>query len=269
MLLVKNLSVAFSMYETNFAQKQAIAITNLNLEINPGELVAVVGASGSGKSLLAHAVLGILPHNAKITGEIIYQGEPLTFSRQTQLRGKEITLIPQSISYLDPLMTVGRQIYRAAHQSGLSKSSIQQAIDGTLERYQLDLSVKKLYPFQLSGGMARRVLIAIATVGNANLIIADEPTSSLNPELVSETLNHLRQLADTGKGVMLITHDLSAVLEVADKVAIFYQGTTLEVVFPSDFHQNKLQHPYSQALWQALPENDFIATPSWCVQLEN
>lgn len=260
MLSVQNLSIKFKMYDTALSQSQSTAIVNLDLEVNSSQIVAVVGASGSGKSLLAHAILGILPDNAAITGEIIYKGEILTPQRQIKLRGKEITLIPQSISYLNPLMTVGAHITRAARLNGLSANHAKQAVDKILERYELDISVKKIYPFQLSGGMARRVLVATATIGNPDLIIADEPTSSLNPELVTETLNHLRQLANAGKGVILITHDLLAALEVADKVAVFYKGTTLEVVLPSDFKQGKLKHPYTQALWKALPQNDFIPT---------
>lgn len=264
MLSVQNFYLTFTMYNAGFTQMESTAITDINLQVNAGEIVAVVGASGSGKSLLAHAILGILPMNTQISGHILFKGEPLTPERQAILRGKEIALIPQSVSYLDPLMPVGAQITRAARLSGLSPNQTKSIVEQTLQRYGLDLSVKNLYPFQLSGGMARRVLIATAAVGKADLMIADEPTSSLHPELVSEILQHLRELADLGKGVILITHDLAAALEVADRVAVFYAGTTLEVVTPIDFIEGKLRHPYTQALWKALPENDFVATSSWC-----
>jgi peptide/nickel transport system ATP-binding protein len=261
MLSVQNLSVSFTMYDVGLTQKQLPVITDLDIEINSGEVVAVVGSSGSGKSLLAHAILGILPHNAQISGQIIFQGEALTPERQAKLRGKQIALIPQSVSYLDPLMRVGSQVHRAGRLSGLPNTKASQVVDGVFERYSLAPSVKQQYPFQISGGMARRVLVATAAVGRAELIIADEPTPGLHPDVVVETLNHLRELADDGKGVMLITHDLEAALQVADKVAVFYAGTTLEIAAALDFTSGNLRHPYTQALWRSLPQNEFIPVP--------
>jgi peptide/nickel transport system ATP-binding protein len=231
------------------------------LQVNAGEVVAVVGSSGSGKSLLAHAILGILPHNAQASGTMLFKGEPLTPQRQARLRGKEIALIPQSVSYLNPLMPVGAQVRRAARLSGLSAREARQSVDEIFCRYGLELSVQQRYPFQLSGGMARRVLVATTAIGRAELAIADEPTPGLQPDLVMETLNHLRELATAGKAVILITHDLEAALQVADKVAVFYAGTTLEIANAKDFTQGNLRHPYTQALWRALPQNDFIPVP--------
>jgi peptide/nickel transport system ATP-binding protein len=261
MLSVQNLSVSFTMYDVGLTQKQLAVITDLDIEINSGEVVAVVGSSGSGKSLLAHAILGILPHNAQISGQIIFQGEALTPERQAKLRGKQIALIPQSVSYLDPLMRVGSQVHRAGRLSGLPNTKASQVVNRVFDRYSLAPSVKQQYPFQISGGMARRVLVATAAVGRAELIIADEPTPGLHPDVVVETLNHLRELADDGKGVMLITHDLEAALQVADKVAVFYAGTTLEIAAALDFNSGNLRHPYTQALWRSLPQNEFIPVP--------
>ncbi|NEQ25431.1 MAG: ABC transporter ATP-binding protein, partial [Microcoleus sp. SIO2G3] len=232
-----------------------------DLEVNAGEVVAVVGSSGSGKSLLAHAIIGILPHNAQVSGTMLFKGKPLTPQRQATLRGKEIALIPQSLSYLDPLMRVGTQVHRAAQLSGVSAADANQAVDQVFSRYGLDSWVKHYYPFEISGGMARRVLVATAAIGRADLVIADEPTPGLQPDLVVETLNHLRELATAGKAVILITHDLEAALQVADKVAVFYAGTTLEIASCVDFTQGTLRHPYTQALWRALPQNDFIGVP--------
>jgi peptide/nickel transport system ATP-binding protein len=267
MLSVQNLRVTFTMYDVGLSQKQITTITDLNLEINAGEVVAVVGASGSGKSLLAHAVLGILPQNAHVGGTMVFKGEPLTPERQANLRGREIALIPQSVSYLDPLMPVGAQVLRAARLSGLKATKAQQVVDRTFARYKLASSVKKLFPFQISGGMARRVLVATAAVGRADLVIADEPTPGLHPDVVLETLNHLRELALEGRGVILITHDIEAALQVADKVAVFYAGTTVEIAAASDFAQGAkaLRHPYTQALWRSLPQNEFIGSPEFTV----
>jgi peptide/nickel transport system ATP-binding protein len=261
MLSVQNLSVTFTMYDQGLTQRQLTVITELDLEVSAGEVVAVVGASGSGKSLLAHAVLGILPKNAQVDGEILFKGSPLTPERSEALRGKEIALIPQSVGYLDPLMRVGSQVNRAAQLSGLSGQVTQVAVEQTFNRYGLASVVKRFFPFQLSGGMARRVLVSTAAVGKAQLIIADEPTPGLHPDVVKETLNHLRGLANEGKAVILITHDIEAALQVADKVAVFYAGTTVEIAAAKDFPNGTIRHPYTQALWRSLPQNEFIPIP--------
>jgi peptide/nickel transport system ATP-binding protein len=261
MLLVQDLSITFTMYDRGLAQKQLAVITQLDLDVQAGEVVAVVGASGSGKSLLAHAILGILPDNAQVSGTILFKSEPLTPHRCRDLRGKSIALIPQSIGYLDPLMQVGRQVHRTAQLSGLSQPAAKAAVDRTFHRYGLAARVKRLYPFQLSGGMARRVLVSTAVVSQAELVIADEPTPGLHPDIVTETLNHLRELASEGKGVILITHDIEAALQIADRVAVFYAGTTVEIAQAQDFPSGKIRHPYTQALWRALPQNEFIPIP--------
>ncbi|NLL19013.1 MAG: ABC transporter ATP-binding protein, partial [Clostridia bacterium] len=224
LLSVENLSVSFRQYQGGLRQRELRVITDLNVSIKPGEIVAVVGSSGSGKSLLAHAVLGILPANAHMTGKMTYLGEELTPKRQARLRGKEIALIPQSVNFLDPLMRVKHQLV-----SGGKGREQEANLKEVLGRYQLKEEVGRLFPFQLSGGMARRVLVATAVTGDAQLIIADEPTPGLHDDVVRETLAHFRELADQGRGVMLITHDLEGALTVADRIAVFYAGTTVEI----------------------------------------
>ncbi len=261
MLTISNLSVTFTQYDQGLRRKQLAVITDLDLTVQAGELVAVVGASGSGKSLLAHAILGILPDNAQVSGTMEFHGEPLTPKRCQALRGKEIALIPQSIGYLDPLMTVGRQVQRVGQLNGLSASAARRLRDRTFTRYDLPPTTSRQYPFQLSGGMARRVLVSTAVVTQAQLLIADEPTPGLHPDVVTETLNHLRELAQEGRGVILITHDIEAALQVADRVAVFYAGTTVEIAAAKDFAGGNLRHPYTQALWRSLPQNDFVPVP--------
>ncbi|HEY9735515.1 MAG TPA: ABC transporter ATP-binding protein [Trichocoleus sp.] len=258
MLSVSNLSVTFSQYEQGLRRRQLTVITDLDLEVKAGEVVAVVGASGSGKSLLAHAILGILPENATVGGTMLFQGQPLTPQRCQQLRGKAIALVPQSVGYLDPLMRVGQQVQRVAQLNGLSKSAARTAVKRTFQRYDLPAQAERCYPFQVSGGMARRVLVSTAVVSQAELVIADEPTPGLHPDIVAETLNHLRELAQEGCGVILITHDIQAALMVADRVAVFYAGTTAEIASAQDFAIGNLRHPYTHALWRSLPQNDFI-----------
>jgi peptide/nickel transport system ATP-binding protein len=261
MLRISNLGITFTQYDQGLHRKQLNVITDLDLTVQAGELVAVVGASGSGKSLLAHALLGILPENAQLSGRMEFQGEPLTPKRCEALRGKVIALIPQSVGYLDPLMTVGRQVQRVGQLNGLPTGSARTLMERTFARYDLPAYTPKRYPFQLSGGMARRVLVSTAVVTQAQLVIADEPTPGLHPDVVTETLNHLRELAQEGRGVILITHDIEAALQVADRVAVFYAGTTVEIADAQDFAAGNLRHPYTQALWRSLPQNDFVPVP--------
>ncbi|MDR2558535.1 MAG: ABC transporter ATP-binding protein [Oscillospiraceae bacterium] len=250
-LEVKNLSVSFRIYDKGLKRRDLKVISNLNVSVRQGEILAVAGSSGSGKSLLAHAVLGILPGNAAVEGEIFYGGEPLTVKRVKSLRGYEIALVPQSVEYLDPLMKVGKQITK-------DKS----AAASVFKRYKLNLNVAGMYPFQLSGGMTRRVLCATAVVSGAKLIIADEPTPGMSKELADRAMKHFRDLADAGAAVMLITHDLDLALGYADRIAVFYAGTTVETAFAADFErEEKLRHPYTKALWRAIPQNGFQPAP--------
>lgn len=258
MLSVRNLSIEFSRYASGRQRKSIHPVRDLSLDIEAGEIMAVVGSSGSGKSLLAHAVLGLLPGNARSTGDILFKGDQLTPRAVTRLRGRQIALIPQSVAYLNPLARVGRQVYRASRLSGQCCRGAACNTDSAFARYRLDARVKTMFPFQVSGGMARRVLTATATAGDADLLIADEPTTGLDPEVARQSLAHLRELADAGKSVMLITHDIGAAVTIADRVAVIYAGTTVEMADAGDFRDNgHLRHPYTRALWNALPQQDF------------
>lgn len=216
-LQVDNLSVSFSMYNKGLSKRDLEVIHELSIDVKKGEIVAVVGSSGSGKSLLAHAIMGILPENSKTKGSIKYYNDELNEKYLRKVRGKDIAFIPQSVDFLDPLMKVGKQVV------GINGNKERQK--EVFKKYNLDDKVAEMYPFQLSGGMARRVLIATAVMNEAKLIIADEPTPGLNLELAMETLNNFREIADSGCGVLLITHDVDLALNVADRIAVFYSGT--------------------------------------------
>lgn len=213
----------------------------------------MAGSSGSGKSLLASAILGILPGNASVEGAMRYGGEPLTPERQKVLRGGEIALVPQSVAYLDPLMKVGRQA------DGHKKPRPTAERRALFRRFGLPEETEGLYPFQLSGGMARRVLVSTALLSNARLVIADEPTPGMSLDQAKEALRMFRDLADEGRSVILITHDIDLAFDFADRVAVFYAGTTVETAPAADFRRGPeaLRHPYSRALWSALPQNGF------------
>lgn len=251
LLDVQKLRVSFDMYERGLQKKELEVLHELSLRVYPGEILAVAGASGSGKSILAHAVMGILPENARTEGEIRYRGELLDRKRQESIRGKEIAFIPQSVEYLDPLMRVDRQVM------GIRGAKEKQ--EAAFARYHLGKEVERMYPFQLSGGMARRVLISTAVMEEARLIVADEPTPGLNAEMAMETLQNFRELADEGCGVLLITHDIDLAFQSADRIAVFYAGTIVEIASVADFLAGKeaLRHPYSKAFIDALPQNDF------------
>ncbi|MGG0671138.1 ABC transporter ATP-binding protein [Lederbergia citrisecunda] len=257
-LEVKDLLISFNQYTSGLKQQQLNVISNLTITLEKGEILAVVGASGSGKSLLAHAILGILPSNANVSGTLRYDGEVLTPAKQASLRGSEIALIPQSVNYLDPLMRVGNQVRTSARVE--NPVTAQRKV---FERLHLHENVEKMYPFQLSGGMARRTLLSTAIVSGAKVIIADEPTPGLDPVVIKEALESFRELADSGCAVMLITHDIVSALSIADKIAVFYAGTTVEIAPVENFAGDgeALRHPYSKALWRALPQNDFIPIP--------
>ncbi len=250
-LEVRNLSVSFLRYERGLEQKEINVISDLSITVKKGEILAVAGSSGSGKSLLAHAIMGLLPSNARVDGEMLYYNKKLDLKQQQNLRGKEIALVPQSVEYLDPLMQVGQQVI------GVNGSQDKQ--EAVFKKYGLADSVKKMYPFQLSGGMARRVLVSTAVIGGAKLIIADEPTPGLSREMAQTAMGHLRSLADEGRGVILITHDLDLALTYADRIAVFYAGTAVEQAAAEDFRlgMEALRHPYTRALWRAMPQNGF------------
>jgi len=244
---IRNLSISFQQYAGRFSHTQLETIHNLNVKVHAGELVAIVGASGSGKSLLAHSILGILPYNATWSGEIRYRGELLTQTRIEELRGSEIALVPQGVSHLDPLMKIGTQILK-----GRKDAATRQKMEEVLERYGLGDGVENLYPFELSGGMARRALISMAVLEDAKLIIADEPTPGLDAKLARRVLSHFRELADDGAGVLLITHDLELALEVAERIVVMHDGTAVEDTEACNFaREETLQHPYTKALWRA------------------
>lgn len=252
-LKIEHMNISFSQYGKGLRQVELPVIRDLDVEVKTGEMVAVVGSSGSGKSLLAHGVMGILPYNAQMGGTMWYRGEPLTKERIRKLRGKEILMVPQSLSYLDPLMKTGEQI-----RNGKKDEKSKKKLKEIFQRYHLKEEVEEKYPFELSGGMSRRILISTAMIEEPHLVIADEPTPGLDLAMAKRAMSHFRELADMGAGVLVITHDLELALEVADRIVVFYAGTTVEEANVSDFQQEStLRHPYTKALWRALPQNGF------------
>lgn len=272
LLAIDNLSVGFEMYDPDapyFSAGKIIApvVHDLNLSVHQGEVLALVGASGSGKTVLADAIMGFWQPNEIVSGTIWFDGERLDAGRVQALRGNGLSMVPQSVSSLDPLMPIGRQVVGAAR--GASRSQRRASFEARRSRmrslfaqYGLGADVELMYPHELSGGMLRRVLLLCALMDEPRLIIADEPTPGLDLDLALRAIDDLRRFADAGGGVLLITHDIELALRCADRVAIFHDGTVVEETSTASFASpDLLSHTFSKALWHALPEHDFFSSP--------
>lgn len=234
------------------------AVSDVSLRIRPGECVALVGESGCGKTVLASALLGFLPGNAETAGQArLGDFDLLTATDHelaTRIRGRQIGLIPQSpASHLTPVRTARSQLEEAARVLG---GDANRAADRAgLKQEHLDR-----YPHELSGGMAQRVANALALVGDPWLLIADEPTTGLDRELVDGLLDEFRRLVDDGRAVLLITHDLAAAHRIADRIAVMYAGRIVELG-PAHDVLDRSRHPYSRGLANALPDRAFTPIP--------
>ena len=260
LLEVENLSISFTQYVQGLNRHDSRVISDLTIDVDEAEIVAVLGSSGSGKSLLAHSILGILPYNSHVTGEIKYKGQVLNQELKEKLRGDEICLIPQSVNFLDPLMKVSEQAIGECKDDAEHKERKVRQRE-IFARYGLDESVDDLYPFELSGGMARKVLLSTALIEDPDLLIADEPTPGLDKKSVEETIADIKNLKEHGKGVLLITHEIDAALKTADRIAIFYSGYVIEINKVENFaSSDTVLHPYTKALIDSLPRNGFKLT---------
>lgn len=264
LLTVEHLSVSFSMYDSQepffkAAKRDIRVIDDLSVSVHAGEVVAVVGASGSGKTLLADAVMGLFEPNATVRGTIWFDGKQQDAQSLAALRGHGISYVPQSAGCLDPMMRVVDQV--AGFGPGAGKRSVRKArARELLQRYGLDADAARMYPHQLSGGMARRVLLCCALMDDPKLIVADEPTPGLDDRLVQQVMDDLRAFANDGGGVLLITHDIELALSCADRIAVFKDATVVEETSVESFASpDTLRHPFSRALWHALPQHDFAA----------
>lgn len=216
------------------------ALSDISLAVAPGEVVGLIGGSGAGKSLVAMAMMGQLPRNAALSGRVTLDGAPLAPGC--------LALAPQSVDALDPLATVGTQIARFARLAGR-----QPAVTRLLEQVGLAASVALLFPHQLSGGMAKRVLLATALATQSPFLIADEPTLGLDPDAADGLMECLSGLAAQGTGVLAISHDLPRLVRNARRVIVLNDGEAVETAPAADFEGNgaRLTHPFSRALWRA------------------
>ncbi|MFI6295052.1 ABC transporter ATP-binding protein [Nonomuraea sp. NPDC050790] len=240
------------------------AVTEASFQVRPGRCLALVGESGCGKSVLAHALLGLLPANATVTGaarlDVAGEGLDLLAAPPAVLakrvRGRLIGLIPQSpATHLTPVRTARAQLAEAVRELGSRRPPEELA-----ERFGLRAEDLDRYPHELSGGMAQRVANAIALAGDPGLLLADEPTTGLDRPLVERAMDVLRELCDEGRAVLLITHDLRAAERVADDIAVMYASRLVETG-PTEQILERPRHPYTAGLVDAQPDRAFVPIP--------
>ena len=237
------------------------ALEGIHFSIMPGESVGLVGETGCGKSVTARAIVGFIEPPGRIeSGEIDLDGDDLLKKSERELRrirGREISFIFQEPKKaLDPTATVGSQILEAARIArGLSRKEAERLALATLGKVGLGdaARVMRSYSFELSGGMAQRIMIAMAVVGGSRLIIADEPTSALDVSIQAQILHLLQEIRrDQGSSLLLITHDLGVAAENCDRIVVMYAGRIVESGPVREIFRNPA-HPYTDKLLRALP----------------
>ncbi|MDJ0591501.1 MAG: ABC transporter ATP-binding protein [Pleurocapsa sp. MO_226.B13] len=254
LLSVNNLRVAYprqSQTETTWA------VDDVSFELKPGEKLGLVGESGCGKSTLGRAIMCLLPDGSQVRGKAIFQGKSVFDFNKTELRqfrGEVVALVFQDpMTRLDPLMTIGDHCLETlkAHQPQLSKSAAKQLAIETLETVKIPANRWEQYPHEFSGGMRQRVAIALALLLNPKIIVADEPTTSLDVTVSAEILEELTRLcSEREMGLMLISHDLAMVGEYCDRIAVMYRGKMVEIGDVKSILYNP-QHEYTKSLLDA------------------
>lgn len=259
LLKVENLTTEFSTSDGNVT-----AVNNVSFNVNRGETVCIVGESGCGKSMTVLSIINLLPKNGKVTGgHVNFRNKDLTLYSQKQMRkirGKDISMIFQEpMTALNPVFTIGFQIREAikTHNNISTKEANERGIE-YLSQVNIPSPRERMnqYPHELSGGMRQRVMIAMALVCNPALLLADEPTTALDVTIQSQILDLVQDLkVQYNMGLLLITHDMAVVAEVADRVIIMYAGKiveegTVEEVF------SEPKHPYTQGLLNSVPDVD-------------
>ena len=266
LLSIRNLEVQFKHYEG-----VTTALKKISLDIKEGEKVALVGESGSGKSVTARMILGLLSNsNIKKNGEIFFENIDLlkeSSSQIKQIRGNEISMIFQDpVSSLNPYFTVHKQMLQALenHTKDYDKNTIEKYFVDLLKDVKIEDPERVLnsYAFQLSGGMAQRVMISMALINNPKLILADEPTTALDVTVQKKVLSIMKDVISQKKmSMLLISHNLGVVREFADKIYVIYQGTILEEGSTEKIF-NSPGHIYTQTLLQAIPKINSSKLPS-------
>ena len=258
LLSLNSLELLFQLYNRNLN-----VLNKIDVNIFKGEKVAIVGESGSGKSVMLRIILGLLNYrNAIIKGEVVFESVNLrekddNYYRQ-HVRGKNISMIFQDpMASLNPVFTIRDQITNVIRlqDKKLAKNQIEEIANNELNKVSIHDSKRVLdsYPFQLSGGMAQRVLIVMALMNNPKLVLADEPSTALDVTLQKQALELMDKLTNkVNAAVLLVTHNLGVVREFAERVYVIYKGTIVEEGPVKDIFNNP-KHPYTIALLEAIP----------------
>ncbi|AIC95629.1 MULTISPECIES: ABC transporter ATP-binding protein [Shouchella] len=269
LLQIQNLKTSFRINNEYYA-----AVDDVTLTVNKNEILGIVGESGSGKSALGFSILGLHPKDkSKIEGEINYKGEDIakvSEARLQKLRGGELGMIFQDpMSALNPLMIIGKQLEESLIlHTNLSKTERKNRVLELLQQVGISRPdvVYSQYPHELSGGMRQRVVIGIAISCNPAFLIADEPTTALDVTIQAQILGLISKLKnELNSGVILITHDLGVVAEMADKVAVMYAGQIVELAPVEELFANP-KHPYTRSLLQSNPTNNTAKTKLHVIQ---
>jgi len=260
MLNIQNLTICF-----RTPKGVTRAVDDLSLSIAPGEVVGIVGESGCGKSVLALSIMGLLPQPPAFVsgGEILFKGQDLLKLSSNDLRllrGNQISMIFQEpMTALNPVFTIGNQIMEVFRVHGnLSRSAAMARAIDMLAKVGVPAPERRVreYPYQLSGGMRQRVMIAMALAFRPALLLADEPTTALDVSIQAQILELMAALKEElGTAVLLITHDLGVVAEVTRRVAVMYTGRIMEEASTLDLFDRPL-HPYTQGLMASFPRAD-------------
>jgi oligopeptide/dipeptide ABC transporter ATP-binding protein len=258
LLEVKDLKVSFAS-----KKKKTNIVAGLSFTVEKGKTLCIVGESGCGKSMTSLSVMGLLPKTGELEGEIRLKGENLigkSMKQMSKIRGNQLSMIFQEpMTSLNPVQTVGKQISETIiiHQKLTKAEARQKSID-MLKLVGIPSPEKRVdaYPHELSGGMRQRVMIAIALSCNPELLIADEPTTALDVTIQAQILDLMKQLQEELEmGIILITHDLAVVFEMADKVLVMYAGKAVEYGTRKSIFENPL-HPYTDGLMKCIPDMD-------------
>ena len=258
-LEVKDLKVSF-----NSVMGRVQAVKGVNLSINAGEVVGIVGESGSGKSVTSLAIMGLINNaSGKIdSGEINFKGQDLLKLKEKEMckvRGDKISMIFQEpMTSLNPVVKVYKQIREVykIHRPE-KKNNCKEELISLLNKLNIPdpEAVLSKYPFELSGGLKQRIMIAMGMICNPDILIADEPTTALDVTTQAEIIELLKDIKnEINSGIILITHDLGVVAEIAEKVVVMYFGQVVEECSVNEFFDNAM-HPYSKALLDAMPDN--------------
>lgn len=256
-LEINHLTTSFRINDRYYA-----AVDDVSLDVNKNEVLAIVGESGSGKSALAFSVMGLHRH-AKVEGEVKFRNKNLvdiSISELNKLRGKHMGMIFQDpLTALNPLMTIGKQIEEVIylHDKQLNTKQREKKVISLIEKVGIPYPERtaEQFPHELSGGMRQRVIIAIAIANDPALLIADEPTTALDATIQAQILKLITDLKhNMNSGIILITHDLGVVAEIADRVAVMYAGQIVEIADVFNLFENPL-HPYTRSLLNSIPSN--------------